>query len=266
MPEATQRDASEADVGLVCALALEVDAFFERCESVRSYTGGPFRFRGGRWKGIRIVAVEAGIGRVRATRAVQALVDAHTPRWVVSCGFSGGLQPGLQVGDVVVGQQIVHPAEPAVAIDFAASPEGQGAGWRAGTVLTVDEIVRSAAQKQQLGEQWQALAVDMESHAVASWCKAHHQLCLVARVISDDCQSDLPPEVLTVTGETGAVRFGAVLGALWKRPTCVNDLLSLRERAQLASEKLAEFLRVAIPPLSRAPVPSRAAASSGQGG
>ena len=37
----------------------------------------------------------------------QALIDAHTPNWVLSVGFSGGLTPALKIGDIVVANSIV---------------------------------------------------------------------------------------------------------------------------------------------------------------
>jgi adenosylhomocysteine nucleosidase len=62
------------------------------------------------------------------------------------------------------------------------------------------------------------------------------------RVISDDLSADLPPEILTVVGGSGAVRWGATVAALWNRPGCVTDLWDLRGKANRAAERLATFL------------------------
>ncbi len=40
-------DTSHADIGIVCALPIEMGAFLARCERVRKYVGSNFVFRGG---------------------------------------------------------------------------------------------------------------------------------------------------------------------------------------------------------------------------
>ena len=81
-------DAMRADIGLVCALPLELAAFLGRCQHVKKYTGGSFTFRGGLYDGIRIAVVESGPGQTRAARAT------CSPRWPVpvsrrSCPTAG---------------------------------------------------------------------------------------------------------------------------------------------------------------------------------
>jgi adenosylhomocysteine nucleosidase len=65
---------------------------------------------------------------------------------------------------------------------------------------------------------------------------------MAIRSISDDLSADLPPEILSMVGETGSVRLGAALGAIWKRPGSITEMWRLRELATTASERLAAFL------------------------
>jgi len=234
-------DGARADIGIVCALPLELQPFLGRCERVRKYTGGDFRFRGGRYDGIRIVVAESGAGRHRARRAAQALIDAHHPTWVLSCGFAGALQPQIKIGQIVVADRLLAADRPPVQIDVK-MPADPARGLHVGAILTTDQIVRSVVEKQAIATQSGALCVDMESHAVAEFCRDQGLRCLAIRVMTDDLSRDLPPEVLSVFGSTGAVRMGAVVGALWKRPSSYQDLLQLREVAAQAAEKLADFL------------------------
>ena len=62
-------DHVHADIGIVCALPIEMGAFLERCEKVKKYSGGEFVFRGGFYDGIRVAVVEAGMGFAQARRA-----------------------------------------------------------------------------------------------------------------------------------------------------------------------------------------------------
>lgn len=234
-----EEDHAHADIGLVCALAREVGPFLDKCLRVRKYTGGNFTFRGGRFEGIRIASVESGMGFARARRATQAMIDAHTPGWVLSIGYSGALKPGMQVGDIVMANSIVDTHGHELALDLK-MPERPG--LHVGRIVTSDEMVRLVKDKQELGEKYDAIAVDMESLAVAQICRETKTRFMAVRVLSDDMSFDLPPEVMTVVGETGSLRLGATLGSIWRRPGSVKDMWRLREAAIVAGVNLANFL------------------------
>lgn len=239
-------DKAHADVGIVAALPIELGAFLDRCQRVRKYTGGPFRFRGGLFGEARVAVVESGVGFERARRATLALIDAHTPDWILSCGFSGGLSPAVKVGHIVLANSIVDEHGHEVAIDVAAPGDRT---VHCGRLLTTDAMVRTVEQKRALAEKHGALAVDLESFAVAQVCRDAGRLFMAIRSISDDLSADLPPEVFAVLGSSGTVRVGATLGAVWKRPGSVKEMWRLREQAQAAAESLAGFLADTIPAL-----------------
>lgn len=232
---------AHADIGLVCALPIELGAFFDRCEKVRKYSGDDFTFRGGRYDKIRVGAAQSGMGFARARRATHALIDAHSPPWVISCGFSGALVPEAAVGHVVMANAICDQHGNELLIDLKL-PDNPKAGVHVGRMLTADDIVRRVADKKALAEKHQAIAVDMESLAVAQVCRERGVRFLAVRVISDDLSADLPEEILSLVGSTGSVRFGAALGAMWKRPSSVKDMWKLREKAHQAADTLADFL------------------------
>ena len=87
-----------------------------------------------------------------------------------------------------------------------------------------------------------AIAVDMESLAVAQVCRDTKTKFLAVRVVSDDLSADLPAEILSVVGSTGTMRVGAALGSIWKRPGSLKDMWKLRETAHAAADRLATFL------------------------
>ena len=242
---------TRADIGLVCALPLELSEFLSRCSKVKTYTGGSFTFRGGFYDKIRVALVESGLGGSRARRATAALLDAHSPRWIVSTGFCGALVPDLKTGQIIVANEIVNPAGEVLSIDVGMESD-ESRGLRVGRTLTVDRMVRTVAEKQKLSETSGAIAVDMETYEIARLCRERKTRFLAVRAVSDDLSADLPPEVLSLVGETGSVRVGAVIGALWKRPGSYKDMWRLRENAILASERLAKFLSGVVRQLNAA--------------
>jgi len=239
--ETSTENASRADVGLVCALSMELTHFFDRCRRVRTLTGGGFRFRGGRLEGIRVASVESGAGVQNAARATRALIDGHAPSWIIACGFAGALRDDLKIGDIVVSDSIVDARGVAIP-----TPHGMHAdpanGLHVGRMLTVDHIVRFVNEKQSLAAEFDAIACDMESHAVATVCRESKIPFMIVRAITDDLSADLPAEVHALLASSGAGRLGATVGALWNRPESVKDLWKLREHATVAARRLAPFL------------------------
>jgi adenosylhomocysteine nucleosidase len=234
-------DFTHAEIGIVHATAMEVAPFLDRCDRVRKYTGGNFTFRGGFFGEVRIALAQSGMGPALAARATQALIDGHQPVWIISAGFSGALQAEMRLGDIVVGNSIADLAGGELAIDLKMPPD-PARGLHVGRLLTVERMIRTVEEKQTLGEKHQAIAVDMESFAVAQVCRRAKVRFLAVRVISDDLSADLPAELLSVVGSSGTVRLGAVAGALFKRLGSARDLWRLREQATAAAERLAKFL------------------------
>lgn len=248
---ADEAEASPPVLGIVCALNLEIAPFLKRTVQFRSQAGNGFTFRACRLNDTRICVVEGGAGAVRATRATNALIDAFSPPWVISVGFCGALVEGMRLGDIVVANSVLNESGSqrlAIDLKMAAAPEQ---GLHVGAIATKDEIVRLVDDKRRLANQTGAIAVDMESLAIAQVCRDRQTKFMAIRVISDDMTENLPPEVLAILGPKGTIRAGALVGSILKRPGCVKDLWALREKAADASERLAAFLPGVIKTLAR---------------
>ena len=63
----------------------------------------PFRkiAAGGLRRGHQVSILLTGIGRQNAEKSVREFLASHSPEWVLTCGFAGGLNPDLKIGDVV---------------------------------------------------------------------------------------------------------------------------------------------------------------------
>ena len=232
---------AKADVGIISALPVELAPFLKRCERVRKYQGGAFVFRGGIYDKVRVAIVETGLGFARARKATFALLDGHAPTWILAAGFCGALIETMNVGDIVIPNEIVdtHQQQFEVELNISSRPE---VGLHVGRLLTNDELVRKIDEKKQLAEQYQAIAVDLESLAVAQVCQETKTRFMSVRAVSDDLARDLPAEILTIFGSTGSARLGATVGAILKRPGSVKDMWRLKENAWKAADHLTTFL------------------------
>ena len=151
--------------GLVAAMAVE--------ESSR---GAGFDYWRGRLAGHECVVARCGMGKVSAAAGVQRLIDQFSISRLVVCGLAGGLQVGLDIGDVVVGERFVQydldtsPIYPRFeapglgAAFFAAAAAGIEASPRVhrGLIVTGDQFVRDDKRLELLRDFPDALCVEME--------------------------------------------------------------------------------------------------------
>lgn len=248
--------APACDVGVVFALAAEAGGLVDLLAGRAVQRTPYFTVHVGQLQQRLVAVFESGVGRAAAARATEALLDVHRPAWVISAGFCGGLDARLRRGDILLADALLHASGEKLAIDLKVDPAELAGrkGLHVGTLLTVDRIVRSPAQKQELGRQYQALAVDMESFAAAEICRQRRARLLSVRIVSDTVEDELPVDLEVLARQrTRSARLGAAAAALWNRPGSVWDMLQLKELALIASDRLARFLSGMIEQLGPPP-------------
>jgi len=230
-----------ADVGIVAALPIEVGDFLDRLKRVRKYQSATVPMIEGEYAGRIVVVAVGGVGRSAAGRATDLLLAGHQPRWLLSVGFAGALNPTFARNEVVLAHEIID-AEGRRFPVLIPEALGNRQGHVHGRLLTVDRIILEPEEKQELRRGFEADLVDMESSAVADLCSRKLVRFLSVRVISDDALTVLPREVATLLSHTGSYRVGAAIRALWHRPGSLKDFWMMHERALESSERLAKFL------------------------
>jgi adenosylhomocysteine nucleosidase len=188
-----------------------------------------------------MLVVESGIGLVRAQRALEwVLAEKGRPSFLVMAGYAGGLQDHLRLGEVVVAQEIVdHEGHrwPTTWPPASLAPDLPRV-----RLLTSPTLLGDPQEKRRLGQLHQAQIVDMEAAAVARFCTEHGISFACVRALSDDVNTALSPELVTLLA-AGQVSIPQVLKALLLRPRLLGELINLGRHTRLASEKLAEGLQ-----------------------
>jgi len=224
------------DVALVFALAIEADAFERLVDRRRDTEGARFTFSTGTVAGRRIAWCVSGVGPVAAAEATRQLIAGHHPRRVITAGFAGALDPGLHRGMAVRPGIVVTPSSAAPLHLAAIGPATSSVL----SLVTVDRVAATIEAKRTLAEATGAHLVDMETFAVAEVATAAGVSCAAVRVISDDAAETLPAEVaLLAQPQSRLRRFGALVGAVSRRPRSVGDLWQLWERAVVDARTLA---------------------------
>jgi nucleoside phosphorylase len=184
----------------------------------------------------RVRVLLTGIGRTNAERAINAELARQAPGLVLSSGFAGGLDPAMPSGTVLV------EADPG----FPLTPALQAAGARPGRFHCADRIIVSALEKQALGGETGAQAVEMESAVIRAACRARGVPSATVRVISDAAGEDLPLDFGTLMTPDQRLDWTRLVWALVRSPGKVSALLSFRKRLRVAQQRLATVLGQAL--------------------
>jgi adenosylhomocysteine nucleosidase len=95
-------------VGIICAIPEELAHLRAALDDAVRIDVGQHQFWQGVLDGRSVVLVEAGMGKVNAALVTTLLIDRFDSRAVVLSGVAGGLDPGLQIGDVVIAEHVLQ--------------------------------------------------------------------------------------------------------------------------------------------------------------
>jgi adenosylhomocysteine nucleosidase len=161
-------------------------------------------FNGDRW-----ILVANGPGARLATEPLGKRMDVAG---IISTGFCGGLDPALQIGDIV---REIH---------------------------TIDRVAVTVAEKRELRERTGAAAVDMESAALAGKAREWGVPFHVIRAVSDRAEEDMPLDFNLYRGPDGRFsRSRIALAALASPFSRVPALLRLDRNCRVAARSLGDY-------------------------
>jgi adenosylhomocysteine nucleosidase len=148
--------------------------------------------------------LRTGIGSAAATAALSRL--PADPGLIVCAGFAGALREDLRCGDLVASQLTPCPKAAKV---LEAAAVGLGLAPRFGRLLHSDFVLATPEQKREAGARSGALAVDMESAAVAEWARKRGLPALAVRVVFDELDRPLPAPGWAMLNPFGWPRLAA---------------------------------------------------------
>jgi len=178
-----------------------------------------------------------GVGAKFAAAAVDKALAKFQADAVISTGFCGALDPSLQVGDIVVGSEVVSGTR-----RYAASQPHADRPHHTGVVLSFGHIVQTAAEKSRLRATG-AIAVEMEASGVAERAEAHKLPFYCIKAVSDLAGEDMANDFNSALRPDGHFATIVILRSSLRQPLVrIPELLRLRKRCARAALLLGEFI------------------------
>lgn len=147
-----------------------------------------------------IIISTSGIGKVSAALKTAEIIKRHQPDLIINSGIAGGLDTSLQIGDAVAAARTAYHdvwcGEPNAYGQVQGLPlyyeadqnalEAVSTAARIGLIISGDQFVSDYETLKTLKKKFpDALAVDMESAAIAQTCYIYQTPFVSLRLISD---------------------------------------------------------------------------------
>lgn len=217
--------------GIIAAMPQELKILVEHLQNATTVDILGRTYYQGKLGEHEVVLVQSGIGKVMSAMSVAILADRFSVDVIVNTGSAGAVADGINIGDVVIANQLVYHDVDVTAFGYQ---YGQMAGQdlyfeadqillthlkkvltkqviqsHVGLIATGDSFVAGAEKIATIKAHFpQVLAVEMEGAAIAQAAVNAGKPFLVIRAISDTAQGDAPmtfEEFIIEAGERSAL-------------------------------------------------------------
>lgn len=213
-------------LGIVCGLAFEA-AIIKRAVKQTLPANAP------------LIAC-SGPGPSRARTAASILADQGSEA-LLSFGISGGLDPGLATGTVIIATGLANGSKQncdeqwSTRLYKSLKPDFDA---RYAPLAGAKSVLSTTTEKLALFRSSGAAAIDMESSGIAE-AAAEKGLPFVAlRVICDTADVTIPPIAISAMGNNGRIRILATAFQSSANPSQIPDLVRLARRTADARQVL----------------------------
>ena len=221
-------------IGIIGAMDLEVEHLKGEMQISRIVDKAGMEFYTGTLKGVDVVIVRSGIGKVNAGLCAQILADVFQVTHIINTGVAGSLNSKLDIGDILISKDALYHdmdvrifgyqlgevpqmgcrefkadkamIEAAVSSCKEVNPDIH---VEVGRILSGDQFISDKAKKETLIADFQGDCTEMEGAAVAHSAYLNRIPFVIIRAISD--KADDSAEMDYPTFEREAAKHSAKL-------------------------------------------------------
>lgn len=228
-------------VGIIGAMEQEVSILKQSISNLVEQQKGGCTFFTGQIKGVEVVLLQSGIGKVAASVGTTILISDFQPDVVINTGSAGGFDSSLNLGDVIISTEVRHHDADVTAFGYEIGQmAGQPAAFTAdkelielaekaltgqhavrGLICTGDTFVCTPEAQTRIRRNFPSvIAVEMEASAIAQTCHQFNVPFVVVRAISDVADKESPmsfEEFLPLAAKSSSEMVFNMLNLIAKR-------------------------------------------------
>ena len=202
-----------------------------------------------------IVLAYSGTGESNARTAAELLI-AQGATQLISWGCAAALSPALKPGDLILAESLIDADGKELGIcpdwhSYATNLLSTTQKIHTGSLAESKSIVASGSDKKRLYEQTGAIALDMESIAIAKVAQQNKLAFLAIRAIADPADMNLPKAIQHSLNNEGVIDLTKLLLFIALHPSEIPLLIRLGLHFNAAKNTL----KLAAKKLSHLPAP-----------
>lgn len=233
-------------IGIITAMSEEFLAVADCFGASASEILGSYKVRRFNTAETEFILIESGLGFNNASRATELLIHDGRPDLLISAGFCGAIVDGLEVGDVVLAEQIVISDGKGVTdVPIHLSNIATGSVLRQtdgdkrvvmGTFISTSVITQKKLLAGILAGCYRNPVVEMESGAIAIVAVENNIPMLAIRAVSDAATEELDFSIEEFCGaDLRRVVPHRVLLTIIKKPRLIPQLIRLYRNSRKAA-------------------------------
>ncbi|MGN7476728.1 5'-methylthioadenosine/S-adenosylhomocysteine nucleosidase [Solibacillus silvestris] len=218
-------------IAVIGAMEQEVELLRNALQNTKTETIANSEYTTGTYEGKEVILLKSGIGKVNAAMSTTILLEKFNPAVVINTGSAGGFDAALNVGDIVISDEVRHHDVDVTAFGYEI---GQMAGMPAayksdeklmeiakqavsevgehncgvGLICSGDVFMSDPERVEAVRKDFPTMkAVEMEAAAVAQICHQFNTPFVVIRALSD------------IAGQESGVSFDEFLPVAAKHST-----------------------------------------------
>lgn len=197
-------------VGIIGAMEIEVEALKKDMKETEIFRKAGMEFCSGLLRGQKVVVVKSGIGKVNAAVCTQILADDFQAGAILNTGIAGSLRAEINIGDIVISEDLVHHDMDARAFGYeigqipqmdvfsfpadkklaelarrACEEVNQEIQVYTGRIVSGDQFIGERVVKERIAETFGGFCTEMEGAAIAQAAYLNGIPFVVLRAISD---------------------------------------------------------------------------------
>ncbi|HGO5857275.1 TPA: 5'-methylthioadenosine/S-adenosylhomocysteine nucleosidase [Mannheimia haemolytica] len=195
-------------IGIIGAMAQEIEILRQVMVEPKVTELAGCKIFEGKINNTRVALLQSGIGKVAATLGTTLLIQLTQPDMIINTGSAGGLDPDLNVGDILISTEVRHhdvdvtafgyeigqlPANPPAfspneQLVELAQKEAKKAGYNvvSGLICSGDTFINGNDKINQIRQNFpNVVAVEMEAAAIAQVCHGFNLPFVIVRAVSD---------------------------------------------------------------------------------
>lgn len=178
------------------------------------------------------IAIICGMGEDKARIAAQTLLEQNVSV-LVSWGTAGALTENIQSGDLLLADSIVANDGNKYSFDTERNKRianelcNTSLKIHHGIIANTKQVLATAEDKKRLHSKTNALAVDMESLAIAQIANKEKLPCVSIRAIVDEASQCIPEAIINNTDTFGRPALIPLFYSLLQNPGLLAELIKL---------------------------------------